>query len=394
MGKDLAKDEGVAEYDPRTLGAVVESLVTKGDVSALNPEEKARFYVQMCTQLGLNPATQPLAVLKLNGKEIFYPTRGATDQLAAIHRLTREIIDGPRVVDLGGTKLVMCICRATHPNGRTETSVATVPLTDPANVLMKCETKGKRRATLSILGLGMLDESELDTIPASAKSEAPAINLGMLDTTQNEPAAPPPPTARELLDAALAESEAVSEVAQVWIDLRGRFEKGTPTAGSAWLACLLRVIEALGLADNKGAREQAKKLLLEAIKAIESNEPPPSGNHSTGEHEAAPATDAEAAAEASAIAAEGSTARAWIQKTLAGHHEAITHLVRSWLAHHTDFGAEHEAALLVFVEVARKNFGYGKQALERFVRDEAARQQKQAQAGRAARHLKLVRRAA
>jgi len=32
---------------------------------------------------------------------------------------------------------------------------------------MKCETKAKRRATLSICGLGMLDESELETIPGA-----------------------------------------------------------------------------------------------------------------------------------------------------------------------------------------------------------------------------------
>jgi hypothetical protein len=31
---------------------------------------------------------------------------------------------------------------------------------------MKCETKAKRRVTLSICGLGMLDEAELDTVNA------------------------------------------------------------------------------------------------------------------------------------------------------------------------------------------------------------------------------------
>ena len=385
MGNLAVKDGASLEYDGATLGRVVESLVVRGDVSALNPEEKARFYVQMCGQLGLNAATQPLAVLKLNGKEIFYPTRGATDQLAAIHRLTREIVDGPRVVDLAGTKLVYCVCRATHPNGRVETAVATVPLTDPANVLMKCETKAKRRATLSILGLGMLDESELETIPAAAKEPAAPIDLGVLDTKANEP------TARELLDTSLAKNLTVADVAATWITHRGRFGKGTPAAQAAWLACVLSVIDLLGLVDNKGARQEAKRLLLEAIKAIELNEPPPNGNHNTGEHEAAPPTDADGAVESAAIAAEGSLARLWIQKTLAGHHEAITHLVRSWLAHHDSFGTEHEAALVVFVETARKSFGYGRQALERFVRDEATRQRQQAQK---ARHLKLVKRAA
>jgi hypothetical protein len=141
--------------------AIIESLVTKGDVSGLSSEQRAQYYVSLCQTLGLNPQTQPFAVVTLQGKAVMYPTRGATDQLAAIHRINREIIDGPKLYDLAGTKLVICVCRATHPNGRVETSTATVPLQDPANVLMKCETKAKRRATLAILGLGMPDESEV-----------------------------------------------------------------------------------------------------------------------------------------------------------------------------------------------------------------------------------------
>jgi hypothetical protein len=69
--------------------------------------------------------------------------------------------------------MIYAVCEATHPNGRSETAVATVPAQDLINALMKCETKAKRRATLSILGLGMLDETEIDTIPANLRSEVP-----------------------------------------------------------------------------------------------------------------------------------------------------------------------------------------------------------------------------
>jgi hypothetical protein len=170
------------------IASVAESLVIKGDISQLNPAQRIAFYRAMCEQLGLNPASHPLQVLRLNGKEILYPTRGATDQLAAIHKLNREIVDGPKIMDLGGTKLVYAMCRATLPNGRSETAVATLPLADPANVLMKCETKAKRRATLSILGLNMLDESELDTIPASAKEEVPHwVDVKQVDPDDFDP---------------------------------------------------------------------------------------------------------------------------------------------------------------------------------------------------------------
>ena len=182
-------DRAEITADAKTTARVVESMVLRGDISALSPEERAKFYLQMCSSLGLAAASQPLAVLRLNGKEILYPTRGATDQLAAIHRLTRRMIDGPRVIDLAGTKLVFAVCEATHPNGRVETATATVPLADPVNVLMKCETKAKRRATLSILGLGMLDETEIETIPAHVKQAVSAPTSAELEAADDrEPA--------------------------------------------------------------------------------------------------------------------------------------------------------------------------------------------------------------
>ncbi len=160
-------------------GRVAESLVLRGDISAMNPEDKAAYYVAACNALGLNAASQPFAMLRLNGKEVMYPTRTATDQLAAIHKLSREIIDGPRVDDRFGEKVGFCACRVTHPNGRTEVSIATLPLAGDKSMLpMKLETKAKRRATLSILGLGMLDETEIESIPASEKSASVGVDMG------------------------------------------------------------------------------------------------------------------------------------------------------------------------------------------------------------------------
>ena len=148
----------MSAIDPAAL-----SLAARGDLSALSPAEKARHYVATCERLGLNPHTAPFQYLRLNGKEVLYATRGATDQLAALHGLTRTLVDGPKVIDLAGTKLVYCVCKVTHPNGRFETATATVPLVDPVNVLMRSETKAKRRATLSILSLAPLDETVADT---------------------------------------------------------------------------------------------------------------------------------------------------------------------------------------------------------------------------------------
>jgi len=237
---DGNKSLAVREQSTAIDGRVVESIVMRGDISALSTEERARYYVQMCESLGLNPASQPLAALTLNGKQILYPTRGATDQLAATHRITREIVDGPRLMDLNGTKLVYAVCRATHPNGRQETATATVPFTDPVNVLMKCETKAKRRATLSILGLGMLDESEIETIPAAKKAPAPEVTQSQIATAQgtaaNEPVdaeveteeESPTETVLRALEGALAQDSAPTTtalVALLWLAFVPKFRE-------------------------------------------------------------------------------------------------------------------------------------------------------------------------
>jgi hypothetical protein len=261
--------------DGRTGTKVIESLVLRGDLSGLGPNERARFYVQMCEGLGLNPHAQPFAFLRLNGKEVLYATRGATDQLAAIHKLDREIIDGPKVIDLAGTKLVYAVCRAKHPNGRVETATATVPLIDPVNVLMKCETKAKRRATLSILGLGVLDEMELETIPANVQEPGGGVDLSQMNHSRHdeEPVAPPRneapiealpaeiPPALEGFYARIAEIELPGEAVAVWMKHRTDLAAlPAPDRESAWKALCKRTEE---VGKMKNAKVWLKKAIAE-----------------------------------------------------------------------------------------------------------------------------------
>lgn len=155
--------------------AVIFSLSKAGDLSCLSDDERAAHYNSLAKDLGINPLTKPFDYLRLNGKLVLYVNKGGTDQLAARHNITRTLIDGPVEIVVGGTKMVKAVCEATLPNGRREVSVATVPMTDPLNVYMRAETKAKRRGTLSILGLGMLDETEVRDIAASEKAEVPEV---------------------------------------------------------------------------------------------------------------------------------------------------------------------------------------------------------------------------
>jgi hypothetical protein len=60
--------------------------------------------------------------------------------------------------------------KVTNAEGRTDMSKGAVTIGSLkgdalANAFMKAETKAKRRATLSLCGLGFLDETEIETIP-------------------------------------------------------------------------------------------------------------------------------------------------------------------------------------------------------------------------------------
>lgn len=145
---------------------VVQQVLLGGDLSRLTADQRVSFYNRVCESLGLNPLTQPFAYLRLNGKEVLYAKKDATEQLRFIHDIsidpkgfTREVIEGVYVVT----------APASMPNGRTDVSTGAVPIDGlkgeaRANAMMKAETKAKRRVTLSICGLGMLDETEVESI--------------------------------------------------------------------------------------------------------------------------------------------------------------------------------------------------------------------------------------
>lgn len=144
---------------------VIESVAIGGDLSKLTPEGRVNYYQAVCKSLGLNPLTQPFNYLSLNGKLVLYAKRDCTEQLRKIHGVSIEIKN--RATE-EGVYIVTAV--ASLPDGRVDESTGAVSIDKlsgdaRANALMKAETKAKRRVTLSICGLGMLDETEVTTIP-------------------------------------------------------------------------------------------------------------------------------------------------------------------------------------------------------------------------------------
>lgn len=161
------------DIDSEASAAVARSLSTSGDYSSMTREEKAALYLSVSKALGLDPRMAPLAFITIDGREVLYANKGATDQLARVHRVTRTVTDGPKIITIetaGGRSLALAYCQveASLADGRRETDIGTVPVFDPANAMMHAITKAKRRATLAILGLGMLDVAEVADVAAAA----------------------------------------------------------------------------------------------------------------------------------------------------------------------------------------------------------------------------------
>ena len=164
----------------------LESVLISGDLSKLSPTDRMDYYQAVCASLGLNPLTKPFDYIQLNGKLQLYALKAATDQLREKHNIS-IVITNKEMVD----NIYVVTAMATMPDGRTDTDDGAVAVAGlqgeaHANALMKTVTKAKRRVTLSISGLGMLDESEAETIPG-ARTQAVHIATGEIQAGASTP---------------------------------------------------------------------------------------------------------------------------------------------------------------------------------------------------------------
>jgi hypothetical protein len=163
----------------------------------LTPEQKIAYYKSVCDAAGLDFRLRPFQFIVLNGREVLYADKGCAEQLRARHNINVTIVSRERIEDV-----YVVTARGTLPSGRSDESTGAVSIAGLrgdalCNALMKAETKAKRRVTLSLVGLGMIDESELETIPASRKGEpgaAPSLReaLSPKALPPTEPQAPTP----------------------------------------------------------------------------------------------------------------------------------------------------------------------------------------------------------
>ena len=151
--------------------AVVEKVITGGDLGQLTPEQRVRYYIQTCESLKLNWRTKPFDVVALRGQgaKTLDPNKGCAEQLAQVHNISVDLLEATTEQGVRIQKAKACLT-----NGRCVTKTGAVPVDGLrgdayANAVMKCETKAHRRAVLALVGLNMPDESELESIPGSQR---------------------------------------------------------------------------------------------------------------------------------------------------------------------------------------------------------------------------------
>lgn len=152
--------------------SAIETVLLRGDLSKLTEPQRLAYYTRLCETVGLNPLTQPFQYLNLSGKLVLYARKDCTDQLRSIHGVSVEKLEH-RSED----GLFIVTANVRDVKGRCDAAIGATHIENlkgeaKANAMMKAETKAKRRATLSICGLGMLDETEIDSIPGAMPVQA------------------------------------------------------------------------------------------------------------------------------------------------------------------------------------------------------------------------------
>lgn len=168
-----------------------ENFLLKDDLISLTSAEKAKFYKDLCTHIGVDPITKPFGLYSLQGKEVLYIKANCFDQLCAKNRVSRKIIPqdviiGEKVikqdfVTMGDPSIFSEVCYLVKVEASkiiegekvTAEDIAQVPQfewnkfdkkwTRNNNALMKAVTKGYRRAAQKLISIGsVLLEDDLD----------------------------------------------------------------------------------------------------------------------------------------------------------------------------------------------------------------------------------------
>ena len=146
----------------------IRRLIIHGDLSKLTTEQQETYYVMLCDACGLDWRFRPFDYLTLNGKRVLYANKNCGEQLRQNKKINISLPE--KKIEEG----VYIVTARAESGGRFDEATGAVSIDmlkgeQRANAIMKAETKAKRRVTLSFAGLGMLDETEVESIQGAEK---------------------------------------------------------------------------------------------------------------------------------------------------------------------------------------------------------------------------------
>lgn len=150
-----------------TTAGAIEKAVIRNDLQSLTEVERIQYNFAACRSLGLNPLTRPFDYIVQDGKMSLYLNAVGVAQLRAIYGISVKVKE--RSFD---KEFIYCTAIAWDNSGRSEEATAILSLYNKdntrllvgqskANLIMKAETKAKRRATLALRGIPWGDSGEI-----------------------------------------------------------------------------------------------------------------------------------------------------------------------------------------------------------------------------------------
>jgi hypothetical protein len=209
--------------------------IMEGDLGKMSKEQRLLYYKEFCERLGLNPLSKPFGFYEMQkGKITMYALKEATNQLARRDNVSVEIL---KIDVIKEQNFMEVHVRARSKEWKYNSQAYEERVTDEigaiafspelkgdmaANQRMKCITKAKRRAILSHCGLGVIDETEVETLKARVISAEEFIEGVKVEAkTEPKPEPKPEPKAEassgQKIDEDAAEAEVVVEAKEVTI---------------------------------------------------------------------------------------------------------------------------------------------------------------------------------
>ena len=155
--------------------AAVRSIILDKNVRGLSEDQRAAYIVELCEHIGISWLSKPFDFIpaKKGGGLIVYANKDCAAQLRKVYGVTLKIGE---TWEAGGNIFVRIHARDKF--GREDEDIGFAPIKskvgeDYGDAYLKAVTKGKRRVTLSICGLGFLDETEVEAVDIHSAPRPP-----------------------------------------------------------------------------------------------------------------------------------------------------------------------------------------------------------------------------